>query len=98
MVEKNITLLSEASETGSAASVGFGGDYVFAVAGTFGAGTVGLEMLGPDGATWIAIRDLDGAVALTAAGATYVSIPAGSYRATITGATGASLYATLRSI
>lgn len=98
MAEKNISLLSGASATGASVAVGFGGDYVLAVAGTFGGGTVGLQMLGPDGSSWIAIADASGAIALTAAGATVVSIPAGSYRATITGATGAELHATLRSV
>ena len=96
--EINARLLSASSATGASTPIAFGGDYCFAAAGTFGGTTVGLDMLGPDGATWIAVRDSAGAIALTAAGAVIVSLPAGSYRASITGGAGVSMSATLRSV
>lgn len=94
----NARLLSASTATGAAAPIAFGGDYCFAVAGTFGGCTVGLDMLGPDGVTWIAVRDSAGAIAMTVAGAVVVSIPAGSYRASIAGGAGVSMSATLRSV
>jgi hypothetical protein len=94
----NVPLLSGASATGAANTIQLGGDFCFDVAGTFGGASVGLEMLGPDNVTWIAVRDTAGAVAFTAAGAVIVSIPAGTYRATITGGSGVSLSARLRSV
>jgi hypothetical protein len=97
-LEQSITLLSAASATGSAVAIQLGGEYVFAAAGTFGGTTVGLQMLGPDGATWISIEDAAGAIAFTAAEATVVALPAGSYRATITGGAGVSMFASLKSI
>lgn len=97
-MQQNITLLSAASATGSAVNVQLGGSYVFDAAGTFGGTTVGLQMLGPDGSTWIDIEDEGGAIALTSAGAVYLSIPAGSYRVTITGGSGVSMSARLRSV
>lgn len=93
----NARLLSASAATGSAVPVAFGGDYCFAAAGTFGGATVGLDMLGPDAVTWIAVKDVSGAIALTAAGAVIVQLPAGSFRATITGGSGVSMSASLRS-
>lgn len=93
----NARLLSASTATGAAVPIAFGGDYCFAAAGTFGGCAVGLEMLGPDGATWIAVTDSTGAIIMTAASAIIVSIPAGSYRATITGGSGVSMHATLKS-
>lgn len=97
-MQTNVSLLTAAAATGAANSINFGGDFCFDVAGTFGGATVGLEMLGPDNTTWIAVRDTAGPVAFTAAGAVIVTLPAGTYRATITGGTGVSLSARLRSV
>ncbi len=47
-----ITLLNNASATGSTMEWP-GGEGEFAVAGTFGGATVKLQVLGPDGVTWI---------------------------------------------
>ena len=96
-MQRSATLLSAASATGPSTNIAIGGDYCFDVAGTFGGATVGLEMLGPDGSTWIAVRDSAGALAFTSAGAAIVTIPSGNYRATITGGSGVSLHARLRS-
>jgi hypothetical protein len=94
----NIPLLAAASATGASSPVAFGGEYVFDAAGTFGGATIGLEMLGADGTTWIALRDDAGAVALTAASAVLLRLPAGRYRASVTGGSGVSVSARLRSV
>ncbi|NJL06811.1 MAG: hypothetical protein HC900_00040 [Methylacidiphilales bacterium] len=91
----SIVLLSAASATGSGMSCQRSGRYCLSVAGTFGDATVGLQMLGPDGATWIDVEDSAGAVAITSAKARLVYLPAGAFRATITGGSGVSLHARL---
>lgn len=88
-------LLNGASADGTPINCQLAGRYCFSVAGTFGGATVGLRMLGPDGTTWIAIEDDAGAIAITAAKAIAVLLPAGSFKATVTGGSGASLYAKL---
>lgn len=91
-----ITLLSGSSATGSSQVSALSGRYCFAVAGTFGGATVGLQMLGPDDATWINVEDDSGSLAITSARAVAVLLPAGRFRASITGGSGASLYANLQ--
>lgn len=91
----SMTLLSAASATGSSLACQRSGRYCFSVAGTFGGATVGLQMLGPDGATWIGIEDDSGALAITSARAVAVLLPAGQFRASVVGGSGASLYARL---
>ena len=93
-----ISLLSAASATGTEKTVIVPGNYTFAVAGTFGGSVVGLQMLGPDGATWISVADELAPLAFATAGAIVVACAAGSYRATITGGSGVSLYADLRHV
>lgn len=93
-----IPLLIAASATGASTRVDFDGDYLFDVAGTFGGATVGLQLLGPGGSTWIDVRDGTGVLAFTSAGAVLVSLPAGTVRAMITGGTGVALSARLRSV
>lgn len=61
-----------------------GGNYVLAVSATFGGGNVGVEVLLPDGATWV-----DCHTPLTAAGITAaLALPPGQYRIAIATATG----------
>ncbi|BBF92843.1 hypothetical protein [Blastochloris tepida] len=91
----HISLLSAASATSSGVPCQRSGRYCFSVAGTFGGATVGLQMLGPDGATWISVEDDSGAIAITSARARLVYLPAGTFRATITGGDGVSLHARL---
>lgn len=93
-----ISLLSAGAATSAAKTVSFSGNYTFVVAGTFGGATVGLQMLGPDGTTWISVEDDLAPLAFTAAGAIVVACAAGDYRATITGGSGVSLYADLRHV
>lgn len=100
MAAQNFTvaLLAAASATGASTPVDVPGDYCFAVSGTFGGATVGLQMLGPDGATWISVQDALGAIALTSANALIVSLPVCSVRATIAGGSGVSISANLKSV
>lgn len=97
MAAQTITrpLLVAAAATGSTVTVETPGDWCFSVAGTFGGATIGLQKLGPDGTTWISLKDSAGAIALTSADALVVSLAAGSYRATVTGGTGVSVSASL---
>jgi hypothetical protein len=74
-------LLNNASATGSAAQWG-GGRGVFAVAATFGGGSVALEYLGPDETTWLTVG-----TALTANGLAAFELPPGRIRAAVVTAT-----------
>jgi len=65
-----------------------GGKYQFAVAATFGGGSVGIEMLGPNGSSWLLV-----ATALTAAGVATYDLPPGQYRVVI--ATATAVYVTI---
>lgn len=90
-----MNLLTGGAVTGAVQTCQFPGRYCFAVNGTFGGATVGLEMLGPDGTNYIPIEDDGGAIAITSAKSLAVLLPAGSYRATVSGGSGAALYASL---
>lgn len=83
----SITLLSAVAATGAGQStpVQNGGDYMFAVAGTIGGATIALEMLGPDGASWI---NMGASATFTTNNMCVVSIPEGRYRANVTGGAG----------
>jgi len=95
-MSERYTLLSAASATGAGVSINSpASNCIFSVAGTFGGASVGLQMLGPDGVTWITLKDQVGAIEFTSADAIFVSLPIGTYRATVTGGTGVSLYAQL---
>ena len=84
-------LLSNASATGAGVTWG-GGKAQFSAAGTFGGATVALEVLGPDGTTWIAAGT---STSLTAAGLAVVDLPQGQVRASVTGGAPSGLYARL---
>lgn len=92
---KGLKLLDAASATGSGVNSQLAGLFCFAVAGTFGGTTVGLDMLGPDDVTWIPVKDASGALAITSADAVLVNLPDGTYRGKITGGSGVSITATL---
>ncbi len=95
MVPQQLQLLSNiAANTTGNALFWQGGVALFSALGTFGGGTVTLQVLGPDGATWQA---LGASTTVTAAGnVTGVYVPAGPVRAVLTGAAGASgIYVTL---
>lgn len=77
-------LLENASATGGAVYFP-GGLATFTVIGSFGAGNVTLEMLGPDGSTWIAAV----VPAISSNGVTrsqnLINYPPGQYRAVVSG-------------
>lgn len=81
------TLLSNASATGTAVQWP-GGKGAFMLAGTVSGATVTLQILGPDGATW-----LTGATALTAVGISVFDLPCGQIRALVASGTPSGLYA-----
>ena len=83
------TLLDNASATGSAVTWG-GGTGVFMLAGTVGGATVTLQVLGPDGVTWLPAPN---STALTAVGCAFFVLPPGSIRADVSGGTPSGLYA-----
>ena len=84
-----IDLLANASATGGAFTWR-GGDGSFLVAGTFGGATVSLQVLGPDGATFL---DAGANTTLTAPGIGNFRLPPGQIRAAVTGGSPAGLYA-----
>ncbi len=53
------------------------------LAGTWGGGTVTLQILGPDGTTWVSVT-----AAWTANGTALVELPPGNYQFAVTTATG----------
>lgn len=85
-----VELLTNASATGAAA-LWPGGKGQFALAGTVGGATITLQILGPDGTTYLS---LGSAVALTAAGVANFEAPAGTIRALVASGTPSGLYAT----
>lgn len=87
----NATLLSNVGATGGNVSFGGGKALFTLVQGTGGATTV-LQILGPDGTTWIPISGTSSATTV----AVSLDLPAGTYRAEVTGGTTpAGIYASL---
>lgn len=86
-------LLDNAAVTGDPRGFG-GGRYCFAVDGTFGGATVTLQMLSPDGSSYIAVPN----TALTTEGMVTVDLPSNSYRALVASGTPSALFAFLRPI
>lgn len=65
-----------------------GGRYVLQASGTFGGGTVALQVLLPDNATWANAGPQNGqATSFTAAGSCAVNLLPGQYRVALTGST-----------
>lgn len=91
---QNIVLLDNASATG-AAKTWDGGRGQFKALGSFGGATVTLQILGPDGATWLG---LGADAALTAAGAVNFDCPPGQLRAAVSGGSPSGLYAQAASL
>ncbi len=84
-------LLTNATATGNAIPLP-AGDYCYAVDGTFNGATAALQMLSPDGSSWLTIAD----TGLTAEGAVIVSLPDGRFRCLITGGPPSAMYASLK--
>jgi len=83
------TLLSNASSTGSGVTWD-GGTGVFACAGTFAGATVTLQVLGPDGSTWLTVG---ASTTLAASGLGGFVLPPGKIRALVAGGPPSGLYA-----
>lgn len=98
MAIKNVlTLLSNVAAAGNGPNVvvGPGGTFVYMICGTFTGTSSKMQILGPDGSTFI---DVAGST-LSAAGFVTVSIPAGStVRAVLTGGTPTAMYASLSQV
>lgn len=77
-------LLENASATGSAVYFP-GGVATFTVIANFGAGNVTLEMLGPDGTTWIPNVITAQTSNVVLRGQNLINYPPGQYRATVNG-------------
>lgn len=91
-IKSNLTLLSNAAASGSAVTINTGGRYIYVVAGTFSGTSSKLQMLGPDGTTFIDVPN----TTFAAAGYVAVELPAGaSIKAVLTGGTPTGMYATL---
>ena len=89
-MSSKLNLLEDASATG-AVGVFDGGKARFTVVGTLDGATVSLQALGPDGVTYVNMS-----AGLSAEGSEVLDLPAGSYRAAVTGGTTPSgLYANL---
>ena len=91
---QNIVLLDNAAATGSAKTWS-GGRGQFKALGSFGGATVTLQILGPDGATWLS---LGSDAALTAAGVANFDAPSGQLRAAVNGGSPSGLYASVASL
>lgn len=88
MITSGVILLTNGSATTGALQWP-GGRGRFEVAAAFGGGTVALESLMPDSATWAAVKDYNGtAVSLTVAGGQVFDLPPCPIRAVVTTATG----------
>lgn len=87
---QRVDLLTDATATGDAKSWQ-GGKGAFLVAGDPDGGTVSLQILGPDGSTWL---DVSADTTLDAAGAAGFWLPQGQIRAEVDGGSSPSgLYA-----
>jgi hypothetical protein len=92
MADHYVTLLSNASATGQNVQLA-GGQYVWAVQGTFGGATVTLQALGPDGSTFMDVTPL------TVAGSAIVRVGAGTVvRAAVSGGAPSGLYSDIRQV
>lgn len=88
MQDANFKLLENASATGSGVRVLLKGTYVWSAVGTFSGATLTLQVLGPDGVTYITT-----AATLTAAGTAELRVGAGStVRVLITGGPPSGIY------
>lgn len=85
----HVTLLNNVAATGEQKQFA-GGKAQVCVIGTFGGASLQLQMMGPNGSTWVAVGS-----AITAAGVATHDLPNGNYRMTVTGGTPSGLYAAL---
>ena len=91
---QNIVLLDNAAATGPAKTWDGGRGQLKAL-GSFGGATVTLQILGPDGATWLAVGS---DAALTGAGVANFDCPPGQLRAAVSGGSPSGLHASVASL
>lgn len=91
---QTIVLLDNAAATGPARTWA-GGRGQFKVAGSFGGATVTLQILGPNGSTWL---DVGTEAALAAAGVANFDCPPGQLRAAVSGGSPSGLTAEAASL
>lgn len=85
-------LLANASATGAAQQVSFGGRYLMVASGTFSSATAKVQILGPDGATYLDVAD----ASLTAAGTKVIYLPWGcTIKGALSGGTPSAMYLSL---
>ena len=85
---EKLTLLTNASATGSGVFATMGGRYVFRIDGTFSGATCTLQMLSPDGSSWLTLQ------AFTAEGTATVEVPqGGTYRVLVASGPPSAMYA-----
>ena len=77
------TTLSLGSSNSSAFPIASGGTYGIAAIATWGGGSVDLQILGPDGATYLSVLD----TVFVANGVKLVQLPVGTYKFVVTTAT-----------
>jgi len=94
MAVRPLTLLSNATSTGSPVKWP-GGRGTFAVDGSFDGATVTLQMLGPDGSSYLSVGD---DAALTAEGVVNFDLPPCHIRALVAGGSPNAMYATAEKI
>lgn len=94
------TLLSNASATGAGVSIR-GGEYIFTAEGNISGATVALQMLSANG-TWITVQAFAGGalVSMTTLpeAISWICLPAGQFRVSVTGGTPSGLYAYLHGL
>ena len=83
-------LLSNAGATGNAVSWA-GGKAHFVLVAVAGGGTTALQLLGPDGTTWVGVTGASSATSVSVP----LDLPAGQYRAFVSGGTPSGIYASL---
>lgn len=91
---ETVTLLSNVGATGAGKRFA-GGPAVFVMQAGTGGATTALEVLGPDGTTWIGISGASSATST----AVPLDLAPGTYRASVTGGTTpAAIYAEIRGV
>lgn len=91
---QRIDLISNGSTT-SAGKRFKGGKGSLAAVGTFNSGSITLQILGPDGSTYVPVTSPEGtAIALSAAGSVWFECPEGLIRAAVGGSPSA-MYVTV---
>lgn len=83
-------LLHNESATGGKLDVARG-TYVVSADGTFGGATLQLQLLSPDGTSWLSITD----ASFTAEGAFAIDLPKGVVRMSVSGGSPSALYANI---